>query len=44
MNSTTLDMFEDKADEESAQQFTAWVKEKADEIGVTEDYYLLEFL
>jgi hypothetical protein len=35
MTSTTLDLFEDKADdEEAAQQFTAWVKEQADEIGV----------
>jgi len=44
MNSTTLDMFEDKAEEEAAQQFNAWVKEQAEEIGVTEDYYLFEFI
>ena len=44
MNSTTLEMFEDLADEEAAREFTSWVKEKAEEIGVSEDYYLLEFL
>lgn len=45
MTSTTLDLFEDKADdEEAAQQFTAWVKEQADELGVSEDYYLFEFI
>jgi hypothetical protein len=44
MTSSTLDLFEDKADEEAAQQFTAWVKEQADELGVTEDYYLFEFI
>jgi hypothetical protein len=44
MNDTTLDLFEDKADEESAREFTAWVKEQADEIGVSEDYYLFEFI
>jgi hypothetical protein len=44
MNSTTLDMFEDQADEEAAREFTFWVKEEAEEIGVSEDYYLLEFI
>jgi hypothetical protein len=44
MNCTTLDMFEDKADEEAAQDFTLWVKEQADELGVSEQYYLLEFI
>jgi len=44
MNLTTLDMFEDQADEEAALEFTSWVKDKAEEIGVSEDYYLLEFI
>lgn len=44
MNDTTLDLFEDKADEESAREFTAEVKAKADELGVSEDYYLFEFI
>ena len=45
MNDTTLDLFEDKADEEAAAiQFTADVKSKADELGVSEQYYLLEFI
>lgn len=44
MNDSTLDLFEEKADEEGAKIFSDWVKEEAEKIGVTEDYYILEFV
>lgn len=44
MHSSTLDLFEDKADDENAREFSLWVKERAEELNITEDYFLLEFI
>jgi len=43
MHDSTLDLFEQKEDE-NAQKFAEWVREKAKELGITEDYFQMEFL
>jgi hypothetical protein len=43
MNDSTLDLFEEKADEE-ADLFAKSLEEKAKELEITVDYYMMEFL
>jgi hypothetical protein len=43
MTCATINSEQDR-DDENAKKFAEWVKKKAQEIGVTEDYYLLEFI
>lgn len=43
MEYTVFDSSEQKEDDESARKFAEWVSEKAKEIGVTDEYFLLEF-
>lgn len=42
MNDSTLDLFEEKADEE-ADLFAKDLEEKAKELEITVDYYMMEF-
>jgi hypothetical protein len=43
MNDSTLDLFEEKAEEE-ADLFAKGLEEKAKELEITVDYYMMEFL
>lgn len=44
MSNSTLDMFEEKSNEENAKIFSDWVKSESKKLGVTEDYFILEFV
>lgn len=43
MHDSTLDLFEQQ-EEEQAKRFAEWASEKAKELGVTEEYFQMEFL
>jgi hypothetical protein len=43
MHDSTLDLFEDKADKE-ADLFAKHLEEKAKELEITVDYYIMEFM
>jgi hypothetical protein len=44
MNTFTLEMFDESSDEESAYEFASDIEQKAAELEVTCDYYLMEFI
>lgn len=45
MNSTPIQNFlGDNQDEEESILFAEWVQERCDELGITEDYFIMEFI
>jgi len=44
MHESTLDAFEEKSNEEQAEEFAKEVERKCAELEITVDYYMMEFI
>lgn len=44
MNDSTLNLFEEKTNEEEAEEFAKEIEKKCEELQITVDYYMMEFI